>query len=192
MNVSKKQRINDAAMELFMERGVDQTSVNAIVKRANVAKGTFYIYYKDKEELIRQAILMKSITLIDMKLKQSRTISYHTHTSWTREFIKAMIHYYEEHPNLLRMINCNPQFRLSRCTLLNDELFQSVELLDEFLLHLQGKGDTRNALNKFFLMLAIIGSGCYQSIILKQPDTIDEIRDLLICAAIGLCQEESL
>ena len=41
---SKRNRIQLAAMQLFQEQGVETTSVNDIVKKANVAKGTFYVY----------------------------------------------------------------------------------------------------------------------------------------------------
>ena len=52
--LNKRSRIQNAAVALFSEQGVEATSVNDIVRRANVAKGTFYIYYKDKKELISQ------------------------------------------------------------------------------------------------------------------------------------------
>jgi len=42
------------AVELFHERGVDDTSVNLIVARAGIAKGTFYLYFRSKDELIEE------------------------------------------------------------------------------------------------------------------------------------------
>lgn len=39
-------------MELFREQGYDNVTVDQIVKRAGVAKGTFYIYYKTKSDII--------------------------------------------------------------------------------------------------------------------------------------------
>ena len=37
----KKEGLLEAAYQLFLEKGVNKTSVDEIVKKANVAKGTF-------------------------------------------------------------------------------------------------------------------------------------------------------
>lgn len=39
-------------MELFRESGYEQVSVDQIVRKAGVAKGTFYIYFKTKADII--------------------------------------------------------------------------------------------------------------------------------------------
>jgi AcrR family transcriptional regulator len=44
--------IKKCAVELFEKQGVEETSVNQIVHRAGVAKGTFYLYFESKDELI--------------------------------------------------------------------------------------------------------------------------------------------
>ena len=49
----KKKRIAllDAAYDLFTSKGVAETSISDIVQRAEMAKGTFYLYFKDKNEI---------------------------------------------------------------------------------------------------------------------------------------------
>lgn len=42
------------ALELFDQNGLAQTSVDDIVKRTGVAKGTFYLYFKSKSDVISQ------------------------------------------------------------------------------------------------------------------------------------------
>jgi len=44
--------IRTTAETLFLSQGVGNTSVNDIVAAAGIAKGTFYIYFKDRAELI--------------------------------------------------------------------------------------------------------------------------------------------
>ena len=46
----KRQSLLDAAYALFTEKGVAKTSVDEIVRGANVAKGTFYLYFHDKDQ----------------------------------------------------------------------------------------------------------------------------------------------
>ncbi|SEB14801.1 DNA-binding transcriptional regulator, AcrR family [Thalassobacillus cyri] len=48
-----KQKIIDYSIQLFDEKGFTETSVQDIVEGLNVTKGTFYYYYKSKQELLR-------------------------------------------------------------------------------------------------------------------------------------------
>ena len=52
----KKLRILRAATELFEKQGYRKTSVDEIARRAEVAKGTVYLYYENKASLLVQAI----------------------------------------------------------------------------------------------------------------------------------------
>jgi AcrR family transcriptional regulator len=45
-------RIREAANELFLKQGFDATTVDAIVAAAGVSKGTFYLYFDRKEDLL--------------------------------------------------------------------------------------------------------------------------------------------
>ncbi len=49
--------ILDAAWALFLARGIEGTSIEAIAARASVSKVTLYSHYKDKTALFRAAIL---------------------------------------------------------------------------------------------------------------------------------------
>lgn len=48
----RREEFINAAQKLFQENGVVQTTVNAIVKEANVAKGLFYYYFNSKDDVI--------------------------------------------------------------------------------------------------------------------------------------------
>ena len=54
---NKKNRLLDTGFKLFTEKGIQNTSIQDIVDNANVAKGTFYLYFKDKYEDILDQIL---------------------------------------------------------------------------------------------------------------------------------------
>ena len=41
-----------SAITLFCEKGIQQTSIDQIAKSAGVAKGTIYLYFKNKEEIV--------------------------------------------------------------------------------------------------------------------------------------------
>jgi AcrR family transcriptional regulator len=48
----RREELMDAAEQLFLGRGIAATSVDAIVARADVAKGTFYLHFQSKEHLL--------------------------------------------------------------------------------------------------------------------------------------------
>lgn len=48
----KAQAIRDAALLLFLERGIEAVSVDDIMKNAQMAKGSFYRYYVDQTALV--------------------------------------------------------------------------------------------------------------------------------------------
>ncbi|MDR3173409.1 MAG: TetR/AcrR family transcriptional regulator [Treponema sp.] len=61
MRVSKKHdvRLNeilDAAELLFTQKGYDQTTVNDILDKVEIGKGTFYHYFKSKEDVMAGVI----------------------------------------------------------------------------------------------------------------------------------------
>ncbi|NCG19416.1 MAG: TetR family transcriptional regulator [Rhodobacterales bacterium] len=49
---AKRERFLAIAQRRFMEDGYARTSVSAIVREAGVAQGTFYLYFKNKEQLL--------------------------------------------------------------------------------------------------------------------------------------------
>lgn len=49
---AKTQQIANAALELFLAHGVEKVTIDEIVKAAEIAKGSFYRYFKDKEALV--------------------------------------------------------------------------------------------------------------------------------------------
>lgn len=55
-NTDKYQRILDAAVAVFAEKGFFTSRVADIADRANVADGTVYLYFKSKEEILMSAI----------------------------------------------------------------------------------------------------------------------------------------
>ena len=54
--VRTKRQLYQCAMKLFRERGFDRVSVDEIVREAGMAKGTFYIYFTTKSDIILEML----------------------------------------------------------------------------------------------------------------------------------------
>jgi AcrR family transcriptional regulator len=48
----RREDLVDAALESFAAKGVSATSVDDIVRRAGVAKGTFYLYFESRDDVV--------------------------------------------------------------------------------------------------------------------------------------------
>lgn len=53
----RKNEVLDAAERLFHSKGYEKCTVNDILKEVNIAKGTFYYYFKSKEEVLDAVVL---------------------------------------------------------------------------------------------------------------------------------------
>lgn len=58
---TRRQELIDAALAMFVARGVAATSVDDIVHAAGVAKGTFYLYFTTKDEVVN-AVAERMVT----------------------------------------------------------------------------------------------------------------------------------
>lgn len=48
ISINKREDIIEAAIDLFTEKGLEKTKIADIVKQANIAQGTFYLYFPSK------------------------------------------------------------------------------------------------------------------------------------------------
>ena len=51
-----KERIIEAALYIFLEKGYSKTSVENIVSSLNMTRGAFYWHFKDKDDLMKSII----------------------------------------------------------------------------------------------------------------------------------------
>jgi len=54
-----KDKINQAAMSLFVKKGYHATSIDDVAKLAQISKGLLYNYYKGKEELLAAMVQIR-------------------------------------------------------------------------------------------------------------------------------------
>jgi AcrR family transcriptional regulator len=76
-----RRRILIAAKHLFDRRGYRDTTVDDITRRAEIAHGTFYLYFRGKSEILRE--------LSDAALSEFDSIA--THEFRTREEVSALV-----------------------------------------------------------------------------------------------------
>lgn len=63
----KEQKILEASIKIFSEKGFSATTTNEIAKSAGVAEGTIFRYFKTKKDILR-SILVHTINLVSEKM----------------------------------------------------------------------------------------------------------------------------
>ena len=69
----KRERIEKTALDLFLEQGFDRASIEQVISGADIARGTFYLYYPDKLSLfqaIQNRWLQPTIAFMDQVHEQ--------------------------------------------------------------------------------------------------------------------------
>lgn len=72
----RRSHILDCAREVFSERGYHATTVSDIIGRANVARGTFYLYFKSKRAIFDVllddffVLMMSKVKRVDLSSKE--------------------------------------------------------------------------------------------------------------------------
>ncbi|MGN0709330.1 MAG: TetR/AcrR family transcriptional regulator, partial [Anaerovoracaceae bacterium] len=65
-----RNRLLKAGYDLFSVQGVDQTTVSSISHRAGLSKGSFYLYFKDKDDLRDKLVIIKSSEIINEAVQE--------------------------------------------------------------------------------------------------------------------------
>lgn len=73
---ARRSEMAAVALQLWAERGFDQTSVAAIATKAGVSKGTFYLYFESKEALLEDVLRRNSLLPnVEQLVKDLRSLS---------------------------------------------------------------------------------------------------------------------
>lgn len=77
----KRVRIMQAALKIFSHKGYNPAALDEVAREAGIAKGTLYLYFKDKEDLF-YSTLMFVIENLDARLQEN--------VDWDRDPIETL------------------------------------------------------------------------------------------------------
>ena len=66
----RKKMLLKIAYDMFLTKGYDNTSIDEIIEKAQIAKGTYYYYFQSKEQMLEEVIDM----MIDNETKMAEQI----------------------------------------------------------------------------------------------------------------------
>ena len=62
----RKQELLNIAYDMFLTRGYENTSVDEIIEKAQIAKGTYYYHFQSKEQMLEEVIDMMINNEVEM------------------------------------------------------------------------------------------------------------------------------
>ena len=97
--------IRDALVTLIKEKGFDVLTVSNIVARANINRGTFYLHYKDKFDLLEQTEteILERIQHIFLQTNLLNAGNVNK-TENLQQILIILLEYVKEHANLIHAI----------------------------------------------------------------------------------------
>ena len=171
----KRRRIEEAALRLFAKEDFNRISIDQIVQDAHVAKGTFYLYFHDKVQLINHLIVKKSSSIIDEALMKAKEEQIDDKIEELIFLVDYVIEFFKANPSSIKMIQKNLSWSVIGGKLGDDE-YEVVNHLS-YLISLGYQ--EQEAYQLIFMILELVSTVCYSSIVLKQPDSIDNLKPML-------------
>lgn len=176
--VIKEKNLYDSAFELFSSKGVNDTSIDDIVKKAGVAKGTFYLYFKNKYDIIDKIILKKSASVLKEAVEVTLAKDFQDFSQSIIFFIDYIIEYFRQNKKLLKIIHKNLSWGLYRKAIASTNQYDEMSNINELLKKIREKEDMDQKQFEIdlFMIIELTSSICYSSIILEEPYNIDTMK----------------
>lgn len=102
--VRTKRLIRDALTELMEEKGFEGLTVRDLTKKADINRGTFYLHYQDKYDLLEkcEAEILTGIERITEGIQPQDVQNFSQHDSLP--FIVQLFELFYEHSSFMRVI----------------------------------------------------------------------------------------
>ena len=172
----------NSAYELFTEVGFHKTTIAEIAKRAGLGKGTFYLYFRDKEDVRDSVIVQRSGQLlhaaIDNTDLEKPGMTFYERLVTITDYI---IDYLTENKELFKFINKSLGSGLLAEKNENDASSAGLMDLEEFIRELLKKRRVVLKDQRLFVytLIELINSTCYSVVVDSQPVTIEEYKPYL-------------
>lgn len=188
LNKKKKEdALYNTAFELFTTKGTNKTTISDIVEKAGVAKGTFYLYFKDKYDIRNK--------LASHKTKDLFYAAYQAVRQNQISGFPEQLHFMIDH--ILDALRSNSQLLIFVSKNLSWNVFQ--EALDEkmpdsevnfYNKYLQLIEEGHQAYDHpdlmLFSVIELASSTCYNCILYQQPVPLEEYMPYLHRAIDGI------
>lgn len=176
----KKNKLLNASINLFMEKGINNTTIQDIVDKAELAKGTFYLYFHDKYEIQDEVIMRQSKRLFDSALKKIDKIKVGTLEDQTIFIIDYIINELSKNKLLLKIISKNLSYGVYSSklhTIINNE---EIGVREFFYNSAKEEGlQLKNPDITLYMIIELTSATVFNCITKKEPMNIKDFKPYL-------------
>ena len=173
----KMENLLNASFELFTSQGINKTSISDIVNKAEVAKGTFYLYFKDKYDIRNRLIAHKSSQLFMQAynaLQESGIADFEDRIIFIRDHVLDEL---AANKGLLSFIYKDLSwavFKRALTTPMTDDDVDFSEVYQKMIEESDLK--LRDPEVMLFMIIELVGSTGYSSIMYSDPVSLDDLK----------------
>ena len=175
-----REKLVNAAKEIICEKGLTNTSIDEITERCGVAKGTFYLYFQDKNEIWDAVVArVSNHILLEAKeaLEQRNLPDMIDRILFVADYV---IEYFRKNILVLRMIRRDFSWPLVLKKMEQEQDNTLLQMLDQcFCSPYLSRYSMEESYRMMFIIMEMVGSISYTSILHDQPAPIDEMKPVL-------------
>lgn len=171
----KQEALFSSAFKLFTEKGINNTSISDIVNNAKMAKGTFYLYFKDKYDIHDRLIAHQSNRLFENANKKLRETDCKSLEECVVFIADNIIDQLVDSPALLKFISKNLSWAVfSNIRIAGMDNKNCMDIFED-IIKKSGRAFKKEKL-MIFTIVELVNSTCYNVILNKSPVEIDELK----------------
>lgn len=184
----KYQNLISAAFDLFESNGITAVSIDDIVKKAGVAKGTFYLYFKDKFDLISKLILKKAAEYMNLTSEIPNINNDEDLDRCIKKYIDLLVEFLEKNKTLTLLIDKNVHICVN--AVIENREGPIKELYDKILAYFENiEFPVPEVSIKMYLCIDLIVSSCCNAILRGKPYSLSEVKphlyDIVVMSIYG-------
>ena len=199
----KRTSILDTAFKLFTTQGVSKTSIAEISQKAGIAKGTFYLYFKDKYDIRNRLIsheasklFKNSVTALNSYADEEKTKNPDFTITFTEQIVfiaDHIINALNNNQTLLTFISKNLSWGIFKEALTTNVAEDDINYRDIYYEMLSESGlNLKEPEIMLFMIVELISSTCYSAILYKEPADIDTLKPYLYSTIKAIINEHTI
>lgn len=199
----KRTSILDTAFKLFTTQGVSKTSIAEISQKAGIAKGTFYLYFKDKYDIRNKLIsheasklFKNSVTALNSYADEEKTKNPDFTITFTEQIVfiaDHIINALNNNQTLLTFISKNLSWGIFKEALTTNVAKDDINFRDIYYEMLSESGlNLKEPEIMLFMIVELISSTCYSAILYKEPADIDTLKPYLYSTIKAIINEHTI
>ncbi len=183
---NKKQKLNtmlDTALRLFTVKGIAKTSISDIAESSGVAKGTFYLYFKDKQDIRNKLVAYQSSKILRIAYEAMEEQTLDAIEDKIVFFVERVLDELAEKPDLLRLISKNLSWGMQKKEIFRPDIEDDFDLPALLRQMTQESGITgQDTELMLYLIVELVGASCYSVILYQVPCSMQELKPRLFAA----------